>query len=101
MDYIEYNVSQIVRKFGLNGTNLGRLLRSYYPDILEFQEKVRQRLGLDDHLQRGTTLITKSSIPEQWNCYVTNRISPYKKPMKSAESPILDWNNTFCSIIKI
>lgn len=54
MDYIEYNVSQIAREFGLNGTNLGRQLRTHYPEVLEFRERVRQRLGLDDGLPRGT-----------------------------------------------
>lgn len=39
MDYIEYNVSQIAREFGLNGTNLGRQLRTHYPEVLEFRER--------------------------------------------------------------
>lgn len=54
MDYIENNISQIARKFGLNGTNLSRQLRIHYPDILEFREWTRQRLGIDDGLPRGT-----------------------------------------------
>ena len=54
MDYIEYNVSQIAREFGLDGTNLGRQLRTHYPAVLEFRERSRQRLGLDDGLPRGT-----------------------------------------------
>ena len=54
MDYIEYNVSQIAREFGLSGTNLGRQLRTHYPEVLEFRERARQRLGLDDGLPRGT-----------------------------------------------
>ena len=54
MDYIEYNVSQIAREFGLDGTNLGRQLRTDYPEVLEFRERSRQRLGLDDGLPRGT-----------------------------------------------
>lgn len=29
MDYIEFNVSQIARQFGLEGTNLGRQLRTH------------------------------------------------------------------------
>lgn len=53
MDYIEYNVSQIAREFGLSGTNLGRQLRTHYPEVLEFRERARQRLGLDDGLPRG------------------------------------------------
>ena len=46
MEYIECNVSQIAREFGLDGTNLARQLRTHYPDVLEFRERERQRLGL-------------------------------------------------------
>lgn len=53
LDYIECNVSQIAREFRLDGTNLGRQLRTHYPEIIEWREKVRKRLGIDDHLQRG------------------------------------------------
>jgi len=53
LDYIECNVSQIARKFGLDGTNLGRQLRTHYPEMIEWREEVRKRLGIDDHLQRG------------------------------------------------
>lgn len=54
LDYIEYNVSQIAREFGLDGSNLGRQLRTHYPGIIEWREKVRERLGLCDNLPRGT-----------------------------------------------
>ncbi len=54
LDYIEYNVSQIAREFGLDGTNLGRQLRTHYPGVIEWREKVRERLGLGDNLPRGT-----------------------------------------------
>lgn len=54
LDYIEYNVSQIAREFGLSGTNLGRQLRTHYPGVIEWREKVRERLGLGDNLPRGT-----------------------------------------------
>lgn len=54
MEYIEYNVSQIAREFGLSGTDLGRQLRTHYPEILESRERTRQRLGLNDGLPRGT-----------------------------------------------
>lgn len=53
MDYIGYNVSQIAREFGLSGANLGRQLRTHYPEVLEFRERARQLLGLDDRLPRG------------------------------------------------
>lgn len=59
LDYIEYNVSQIARGFGLDGTNLGRQLRTHYPWIIEWREKVRERLGISDHLPRGTRRFCK------------------------------------------
>lgn len=62
MDYIEMNVSQIARKFGLDGTNLGRQLRMHYPEVLEFRERARMRLGLNDNLPRGS----RSSCKEQY-----------------------------------
>ena len=64
MDYIEYNVSQIAREFGLSGTNLGRQLRTHYPKVLEFRERARQRLGLGDGLPRGTRLWCKEQYAE-------------------------------------
>lgn len=54
LDYIELNVSQIAREFGLDGTNLGRQLRTHYPGTIEWREKVRDRLGVCDRLPRGT-----------------------------------------------
>lgn len=64
MDYIEYNVSQIAREFGLSGTNLGRQLRTHYPEVLEFREQARKRLGLDDGLPRGTRPWCKEQYAE-------------------------------------
>ena len=54
MEHIGCNVSQIARKFGLEGTNLGRQLRTHYPEIIEWREKVRDWLGIGDGLPRGT-----------------------------------------------
>lgn len=53
MEYIAYNVSEIAREFGLDGTNLANQLRKHYPGVLESREKARQKLGLDDGLPRG------------------------------------------------
>ncbi len=64
MNYIEYNVSQIAREFGLNGTNLSRQLRTHYPEVLEFRERARQRLGLNDGLPRGTRPWCKEQYAE-------------------------------------
>ncbi len=54
LDYIECNVSQIAREFGLNGSNLGRQLRTHYPEMIEWREKMREQLGIGDNLPRGT-----------------------------------------------
>jgi hypothetical protein len=59
MDYLEYNVSQIAREFGLSGTDLGRQLRTHYPEVLEFRERARLRLGLNDNLPRGARTWSK------------------------------------------
>lgn len=53
ISYIEYNISQIARKFGLNGTALGNQLKLHYPEILERREKARMRFGINDNFQRG------------------------------------------------
>lgn len=64
MKHIEDNVFLMERLFGLNGTNLGRLLHSYYPDILEFQEIAQKRSGLDDHLHRDSRSFSKEQYAE-------------------------------------
>ena len=51
--YIQYNISQIARRFNLNPTGLANQLRVHYPEIIERRERERQRLGLNDNQQRG------------------------------------------------
>lgn len=53
MEYIEYNVSQIARKFGLNGTALANYMRIHYEDIPVRREKIRRKLGINDNVYRG------------------------------------------------
>ncbi len=64
LDYIEYNVSQIARAFGLEGSNLGRQLRAHYPGVIEWREKMRQRLGICDRLPRGMRRRCKNRYAE-------------------------------------
>ena len=76
MEHIELNVSQIARLFGLEGTNLGRQLRTHYPDIIEWREKMREWLGISDGLQRGTRRACKQQYAEalkllRGNSYLT------------------------------
>ena len=73
LDYIEYNVSQIAREFGLNGTNLGRQLRTHYPGVIEWRETVRERLGLGDNLPRGTRRYCKELYAEAVKLLRANR----------------------------
>ncbi len=53
MEYIEYNISQIARIFGLSGTGLANQLRHHYPDVIPRREKERQRLGIADNSHHG------------------------------------------------
>lgn len=50
---IQYNISQIARQFGLDGTALGNQLKLHYPEIIERREKARARLGMNDNFPRG------------------------------------------------
>lgn len=52
-DYIDLNMSQIARKFGVGSTALSNFMRVHYMDILTWREKTRQALGIDDHINRG------------------------------------------------
>ena len=53
MAYIEYNVSEIARMFGLSGNALAAQLRVHYPDVIPAREEQRQQLGLADNVRRG------------------------------------------------
>ena len=44
-EYIEYNISQIARIFGVDCTSLSNQLRRHYPDIVPRREQERRRLG--------------------------------------------------------
>lgn len=83
MEHIECNVSQIARKFGLEGTNLGRQLRTHYPEIIEWREKVREWLGIGDRLLRGTRRACKEQYAEAVKLL---RRSPYVTVQEAADS---------------
>ncbi len=53
IDYIEFNVSQIARIFGLDATCLANQIRRHYPEIMPRREAERRRLGLNDNIHRG------------------------------------------------
>ena len=51
--YIQFSISAIAREFGLNETGLGSQLRMYYPQVLEWREREKARLGITDNCRRG------------------------------------------------
>ncbi len=51
--YIEFNISQIARMFGLSGPALAAQLRVHYPGVIENRERVRHKLGVADNVHRG------------------------------------------------
>lgn len=53
MEHIDCNVSQVARKFGLNGTALANFMRIHAPQTLAWREEVRHWLGINDNVPRG------------------------------------------------
>ena len=51
--YIDLNVSQVARKFGVNATALANFMRVHYPEVLKRREEYRIRLGISDNIRRG------------------------------------------------
>ncbi len=53
LEYIEFNMSQIARIFGVDPTGLANQLRRHYPEIIPNREKERRRLGVNDNIHHG------------------------------------------------
>lgn len=53
MNYIDLNISQVARKFGVNGPALANFMRIHYPDTLIQREEVRRQLGINDNIRHG------------------------------------------------
>lgn len=51
--YIEFNMSQIARMFGLNPTALSSQLKVHYPDVIPARERLRRKLGIAGNTHRG------------------------------------------------
>lgn len=62
--YVEFNISQIARMFGVDPTGLSSQLRVHYPDILPAREALRKRLGLADNLHRGALPSSKAAYEQ-------------------------------------
>lgn len=75
MEYIELNVSQIARKFGLYGTALSNFMRIHYNDILVNREKVRRELGINDNLHRGAEKACTERYAEAVSLYKTTEMT--------------------------
>lgn len=72
MDYIDCNVSQIARKFGLNGTALANFLRVHSPQTLVWREEVRCWLGINDNVPRGLQARYREQYAEAVRMYETS-----------------------------
>ena len=53
LEYIDLNVSQVARKFNVNGTALANYMRLHYEEIPIWRENVRRMLGIGDNVHRG------------------------------------------------
>ncbi len=67
--YIEYNITQIARLFGLDGTALASQLRVHYPDVIPTREALRQRLGIADNIHRGARPTTVDQYDDAVKMY--------------------------------
>lgn len=62
ISYIKYNVSQVARCFGLDGTSLANFMRIHYDEVLVRRELIRQKMGLADNTPRGA----RKKVQEQY-----------------------------------
>lgn len=62
--YIDLNITQIARIFGLDGSALSSQLKIHYPDVIPGRERIRERLGLNDHFSRGPRHCSKEGYSE-------------------------------------
>lgn len=75
MEYIDLNMSQVARKFGLYGTALSNFMRVHYSDILVNREKVRRELGINDNKHRGAEKMCTERYAEAVRLYETTEMT--------------------------
>lgn len=63
-EYIDLNISQIARLFGVDASGLSNQLKTHYSEILERRENERQRLGIADNHRRGARVSTQEAYAE-------------------------------------
>ncbi len=75
MDYIEYNVSQIARRFGLSGTALANFMRVHSPQVLIWREQMRHWLAINDNAPRGLQPKYRDQYADAVRLYATTNRS--------------------------
>ena len=75
LENIEFNISQIARKFNLDGTALANFMKVHYPNIPLWREKVRIRLGINDNIPRGVRPECNEQYAEAVNLYQTSNMT--------------------------
>lgn len=73
--YIDLNVSQVARKFGVNGTALANFMRVHYPEVLKRREEYRIKLGINDNIQRGVRTVCREQYAAAVELYRTTDMS--------------------------
>lgn len=68
MDYIDCNLSQVARKFGLKGPALANFMRVHFPQTLVWREEVRRWMGINDNTPEDYCRNTKNSMPMPSSC---------------------------------
>lgn len=75
VNYIDLNISQIARKFGLDGTALANFIRIHSPEILPQREMLRTKLGLSDNIHRGVRMVCAEMYSEAVRMYETTNMT--------------------------
>lgn len=82
-EFIRLNLSQIARQYELTPDGLSHQLRTHYPEVIEWREKERERLGISDNLPRGMRRVCKEQYAEAVELL---RINSYITTQEAAES---------------
>lgn len=78
LEYIDFNVSQIARKFGVSGTALANFMRVHYPAVLKRREEFRIKLCINDNILRGVRPACKEQYAPAVELYRTTEL-PLRK----------------------
>lgn len=75
LEYIDLNLSQVARKFGVDGASLANFMHIHYEDTLVWREKLRTRLGINDNLRRGARRESVEQYGEAVKLYQTTNMT--------------------------